>query len=47
MGEGLRLMDQWMAARMAEADMGAAETYRSGEITFRVQVQARFAIADD
>ena len=36
-----------MTARMAEADMGAAETYRSGEITFRVQVQARFAIAAD
>ena len=36
-----------MATRMAEADMGGAETYRSGEITFRVQVQARFAIAGD
>jgi hypothetical protein len=32
---------------MAEADMGGTETYRSGEITFQVQVQARFAIAGD
>ena len=35
-----------MAARMAEADAGGAETYRSGEITFSIQVQARFAIGD-
>jgi uncharacterized protein YggE len=36
-----------MTTRMAEADMGGTETYRSGEITFQVQVQARFAIAGD
>ena len=34
-----------MSARIAEADMSAgAETYRSGEITFRVQVNAHFSI---
>lgn len=48
MGTGSPPPPRPMVMRMeAAADGGGAETYRSGEITFRVQVEARFAIAGD
>jgi uncharacterized protein YggE len=47
-GPGFAPSPRPMMMRMeaAAADAGGAETYRSGEMTFSVQVDARFGIAD-